>query len=86
MYTDPDLNEDQFDERFRQSLDNTFLIFTGPRTYLEILLDQSRPQFFFFDPEMVPTKEDVLDLIYIYEDFEEYEKCGELLNLVNQFE
>jgi hypothetical protein len=28
----------------------------------------------------------VLDLIYIYEDFEEYEKCGELLNLVNQFE
>lgn len=86
MYTDPDLNEDQFDERFRQSLDNTFLIFTGQRTYLEILLDQSRPQFFFFDPEMVPTKEDVLDLIYIYEDFEEYEKCGELLNLVNQFE
>ena len=86
MYTDPDLNEDQFDERFRQSLDNTFLIFTGQRTYLEILLDQSRPQFFFFDPETVPTKEDVLDLIYIYEDFEEYEKCGELLNLVNQFE
>jgi site-specific DNA-adenine methylase len=86
LYTDPDLNEDQFDERFRQSLDNTFLIFTGQRTYLEILLDQSRPQFFFFDPEMVPTKEDVLDLIYIYEDFEEYEKCGELLNLVNQFE
>ena len=86
MYTDPDLNEDQFDERFRQSLDNTFLIFTGQRTYLEILLDQSRPQFFFFDPEMIPTKEDVLDLIYIYEDFEEYEKCGELLNLVNQFE
>ena len=85
MYTDPDLNEDQFDERFRQSLDNTFLIFTGQRTYLEILLDQSRPQFFFFDPEIVPTKEDVLDLIYIYEDLEEYEKCGELLNLVNQF-
>jgi hypothetical protein len=85
LYTDPDLNEDQFDERFRQSLDNTFLIFTGQRTYLEILLDQSRPQFFFFDPETVPTKEDVLDLIYIYEDFEEYEKCGELLNLVNQF-
>ena len=85
MYTDPDLNEDQFDERFRQSLDNTFLIFTGQRTYLEILLDQSRPQFFFFDPEIVPSKEDVLDLIYIYEDFEEYEKCGELLNLVNQF-
>lgn len=86
MYTDPDLNEDQFNERFRQSLDNTFSIFTGQRTYLEILLDQSRPHFFFFDPETVPTKEDVLDLIYIYEDLEEYEKCGELLNLVNQFE
>lgn len=87
LFTDPNnLGEDKFDERFKESLDNSYLIFTGQRTYMEILLDNSKPHFFFFDPEMVPTKEDVYDLMYIYEEYEEYEKCGELLNLLENLE
>lgn len=83
LFTDPrNLDEDKFDERFKQSLDNSYLIFTGQCTYTDILMNASKPHFFFFDPEIKPSKDDVLDLIYIYEDFEEYEKCGELMNLI----
>lgn len=85
LFTDSNFNEDKFEERFKESLDNSFLIVTGQRTHMEILLDKTKPQFFFFDPETTPTKDDVLDLMYLYEDYEEYEKCGELLNLLKQF-
>lgn len=83
MYTNQNLERDKFEDRFRESLDNTFLIFTGQKSYGEIILDDSKSHFFFFDPEVIPTKEDVLDLMYIYEEYEEYEKCGELYNLIN---
>ena len=76
--------EDKFEERFKESLDNSFLIFTGQRTYIEIILDKTKSHFFFFDPDMVPTKDDVMDLLYIYEEYEEYEKCGELYNLLRE--
>lgn len=86
MFTDP-INQidDNFEERFKESLDNSFMIFTGQKTYNEILLDRKNSHFFFFDPEIIPTREDVLDLLHIYEEYEEYEKCGELYNLINQF-
>ena len=84
MFTDNgNLDEDKFEDRFKESLDNSYLIFTGQRTYMEIVLDGTKPHFFFFDPEESPSKDDVLDLMYIYEEYEEYEKCGELLNLIN---
>lgn len=84
LYTDPrELNEEEFEQRFKQSLDNSYLIFTGQRTYTDILLGSTKPHFFFFDPETKPSKEDVLDLMYLYEEYEEYEKCGELYNLVS---
>ena len=78
----PEMDDDKFEERFKQSLDNSFLIFTGQSTYEEIVLCAPKPHFFFFDPEIVPTKEDIYDLIYLYEEYEEYEKCGELMNLI----
>lgn len=74
--------DDEFEESFRRGIDNSYLIFTGQKTYPEILSDGDDSHFFFFDPDTQPTKEDVWDLIYIYEEYEEYEKCGELLNLI----
>ena len=86
MFTDPrNSDRDQFEDRFKESLDNTFLIFTGQRTYNEIMCDSTKPHFFFFDPEIFPTKDDVVDLIYFYEEYEDYKKCGELFNLINKF-
>ena len=78
----PEMDDDKFEERFKQSLDNSFLIFTGQSTYEEIVVCTPKPHFFFFDPETIPTKEDIYDLIYIYEEYEDYEKCGELMNLI----
>jgi hypothetical protein len=78
------LGED-FDDKFKKGIDNSYLIFTGQRTYPEIMADEGTDTFFFFEPDITPSKEDILDLIYIYEEYEEYEKCGELLNLLNGF-
>ena len=71
-----------FDDEFKQSLDNSYDIITGRRTYVEIICDSEKPHFFFFEPTETPAKEDIEDLIYIYEDYEEYEKCGELMSLI----
>lgn len=75
--------DDDFEESFKKGIDNSYLIFTGQKTYPEILsegVDDSN--FFFFDPDTTPSRDDIWDLIYIYEEYEEYEKCGELMNLL----
>jgi hypothetical protein len=77
------LGED-FDDNFKKGIDNSYLIFTGQRTYPEIISNEGEDHFFFFDPDITPSKEDIWDLIYIYEEYEEYEKCGELLNLISR--
>lgn len=74
--------EENFDKYFYDSLGNSYNIFLGIKTYVEIIAEQNEPYFFFFDPTEVPSKEDILDLIHMYEDYEDYEKCGELLNLM----
>ncbi len=73
-----------FDESFKESLDNSYYIFLGEKTYVEIMATKGSEykHFFFFDPLEPPTKEDVYDLIHMFEDYEDYEKCGELLNLI----
>lgn len=74
---------DEFDDAIKQGLDNCFLIYTGQKSYTEFTADGGGPHFFLFDPEETPTKSDIEDMIHIYEDYEEYEKCGELLNLIS---
>lgn len=71
-----------FDETFYESLENSYNIFLGNKTYTEIISEQKQPHFFFFDPMEPPTKDDIHDLIDMFEDYEDYEKCGELLNLI----
>lgn len=71
-----------FDETFYESLENSYNIFLGNKTYTEIIAEQKQPHFFFFDPMEPPTKDDIHDLIDMFEDYEDYEKCGELLNLI----
>jgi|SaaInl6LU_22_DNA_1037377.scaffolds.fasta_scaffold17343_5 hypothetical protein len=70
-----------FDELFKESLDNTFSILIGETTYPEMIASDP-DTFFFFDPREKLTKEDLRDLIHLFEQFEDYEKCGELMNLM----
>ena len=79
-------NNENFENQFRESIDNTFMILTGRKTYIDIVSEMTKkPHIFLFDPTKKPTIDDVKELIEIYEDYEEYEKCGELQNLVNGF-
>ncbi len=71
-----------FEQTFKESLDNSYNIFLGNKTYTEIIAETPKPHFFFFDPLEPPSKEDLYDLILMFEDYEDYEKCGELINLI----
>lgn len=71
-----------FEDTFYESLENSYDIFLGNKTYSEIINEREEPHFFFFDPMEPPSKVDVQDLIDMFEDYEDYEKCGELLNLI----
>jgi hypothetical protein len=76
------LDENDFYKHLNQMINNTYDILTRKKEIYEIIEDDSVVSVFLFDPsEGYPEyNEDIyLLLIDYYEEYEEYEKCQELL-------
>lgn len=63
------------------SIENTFNVLTGVRTFEDILESATEPPIFFIEPGQGLDNDQIDVMIEHYEFFEEYEKCGLLLKM-----
>jgi dihydrofolate reductase len=71
------------DEEFFEGLINTYHIIMGERTYDEIVSETRKSHFFLLDPSEDPSEEELYDLISFFEEYEEYEKCANLMEIID---
>lgn len=66
------------------SIENTFNVLTGERSFEEILENATEPPIFFIEPGGGLDDDQIDVMIEHYELFEEYEKCGTLLKMKSE--
>ena len=70
-----------------QAFENSYLILTKKNSFEELLDKQTKygiKAIMIHNPEEDPEEDIYNDVIYYYEDLEEYERCAELLKLKNK--